>query len=682
MSSSPYLPPLLLSGGGGVVGHANSVTFGNNNAGAVGESFFASIMNGNVGGNNNNNNNHGGNYSDAATAPGQTTSEIQQQINAARDALASHLHQLTSNFQASHGGNDGGGCGNGAGTTMTTNVQAAAQQHHHQQQQQHHYGITVNGFHPQVNARVNNVLPLLGGAGACHQRGIGFGGLITQNIQLQQQQQQQQQPAVAASGATQLLRMDACGATAKDDATGGGRPSGAPPNGGTAAVPFGTGLSASAIAIAADANGNIRISEDADDAHMMMGPMHARNSRERNEREQVRAKKITQLITDLRGEMHGGGWRMEMKSKYQVLSQLSVIFAKFLIVPYAMALVDTCTFNFILTSWSCFKYSPLPPRCQDYMDHLKRYHKTKEADIEQTKKLLEEQQRQQKAMAMMNARSNNDPESIASSVTNSTARSSGRGDAKLMVNEDDGENSSGTRPTSSVDCREDNDGAKNDEVHQKKRKKVTLYDDPQASNPLELPEQEPSNKKPHKSPSSKGGIITNSRGDDGGFSEVVEEDQQSSAEMSSISDDDDANMGNDSSTPGCGSIYLNKLNSNMSDMTYSNQGEVGDHGDDSASSVSSTAAVVRGLGSSQLKGQSRRHRSDRIKPNLPSTSEESNIKTDNPVKEITVCSVTTSNASHPKKKRRGFQYDYREVFLKSNVPQFIATLSGRIVVCE
>jgi hypothetical protein len=312
------------------------------------------------------------------------------------------------------------------------------------------------------------------------------------------------------------------------------------------------------------------------------------------------------------------------------------------------------------------------------MDHLKRYHKTKEADIEQTKKLFEEQQRQQKAMAMMNARSDNDPESIASSVTNSTARSTGRGDAELIVNEDDGENSSGSTPTSSVDSREDNDGAKTEEVHQKKRKRVTLYDDPQASNPLELPEQEPSNKKPRKSSSSKEEIIMNGRGDDGGASELVEEDQQSFAEMSSISDDDDANMGNDSITPGGGSIYLDKL----SDMTYSNQGEIGDRVDDSASSVSSTAAVVRGLGSSQLKGQSRRHRSDRINRNLPSTDEESNSKTANPVKEITVCSITTDNASHHKKKRRGFQYDYREVFLKSNVPQFIATLSGRIVVCE
>jgi hypothetical protein len=34
-------------------------------------------------------------------------------------------------------------------------------QHHTLQQQKHHYGITVNGFHPQVNAQTNHVgLPL------------------------------------------------------------------------------------------------------------------------------------------------------------------------------------------------------------------------------------------------------------------------------------------------------------------------------------------------------------------------------------------------------------------------------------------------------------------------------------------------------------------------------------------
>jgi hypothetical protein len=315
------------------------------------------------------------------------------------------------------------------------------------------------------------------------------------------------------------------------------------------------------------------------------------------------------------------------------------------------------------------------------MDYLKRHHKTKEADIEQTKKLFEEQQRKQKAMAMMNSRPNNDSESIASSFTNLTARSTGRGDAEPIAEEEDGENSSRSRPTSSLGSREDDDGAKKEGVQQKKRK-LTLYDDPKASNQLALSEQEPSNKKPRKPPSLKRGFIENGRWYDGGVGDEAGEEQQSSAEMSSISDDGDANMGNDSSTPGGRSIYLDKHNSNMSDVTYNNQGEVGERGDDSTSSVSSAAAVVRGLGSSQLKGRNRRHRSDRIDRTLPSTKEESNGKNANPAKEINVFSITTTNASHHKNKRRGFHYDYREVFLKSNVPQFIATLSGRIVVCE
>ena len=91
------------------------------------------------------------------------------------------------------------------------------------------------------------------------------------------------------------------------------------------------------------------------------------------------------------------------------------------------------------------------------MDYLKRYHKTKEADIATIKKLFEEQQQQQKAMAMTNARSNNDPESIVSSVANSTSRSSVRTDAELNVNEEDVENSNCSRPSSSADSQGDTD---------------------------------------------------------------------------------------------------------------------------------------------------------------------------------------------------------------------------------
>ena len=41
---------------------------------------------------------------------------------------------------------------------------------------------------------------------------------------------------------------------------------------------------------------------------------------ERNEREQQRAQKITELIDKLRMTMVQGGWKVEMKSKYQTLS--------------------------------------------------------------------------------------------------------------------------------------------------------------------------------------------------------------------------------------------------------------------------------------------------------------------------------------------------------------------------
>jgi hypothetical protein len=44
-------------------------------------------------------------------------------------------------------------------------------------------------------------------------------------------------------------------------------------------------------------------------------------AKERNEREQIRAKKITQLIHEMRANMQKEGWKEEMKSKYETLSQ-------------------------------------------------------------------------------------------------------------------------------------------------------------------------------------------------------------------------------------------------------------------------------------------------------------------------------------------------------------------------
>jgi hypothetical protein len=98
-----------------------------------------------------------------------------------------------------------------------------------------HYGMAVNGFHPQLNAQMNPVMPL---------GGVGSNSSIA---------------APYPPGAVQLI--DA--RSRKKDRTG----------------------------------------------------------RQRNEREQKRAQKITELIEELRMGMEDGGWKVEMKSKYHTLSK-------------------------------------------------------------------------------------------------------------------------------------------------------------------------------------------------------------------------------------------------------------------------------------------------------------------------------------------------------------------------
>lgn len=117
-----------------------------------------------------------------------------------------------------------------------------------------HYGMAVNGFHPQVNARVNPVFPLSNSAATATQQTLAGGtGKGTSGPNKSRQQSR------------------------------------------------GRGNANNAAAGAAST--------------------HTRNSRERNNREQLRAQKITQLISELRENIEKGGWQQEMKSKYQTLSQ-------------------------------------------------------------------------------------------------------------------------------------------------------------------------------------------------------------------------------------------------------------------------------------------------------------------------------------------------------------------------
>ena len=110
---------------------------------------------------------------------------------------------------------------------LRTNFLQSQQVHSLQDSNALHYGMAVNGFHPQVNAQVNPVLPV---------------------------------PSAAPSSGSFPPLMDARGKKPK------------------------------------------------------------KTGKERNEREQKRAQKITELIEKLRVSMEDGGWKVEVKSKYHTLS--------------------------------------------------------------------------------------------------------------------------------------------------------------------------------------------------------------------------------------------------------------------------------------------------------------------------------------------------------------------------
>lgn len=130
------------------------------------------------------------------------------------------------------------------------------------------------------------------------------------------------------------------------------------------------------------------------------------------------------------------------------------------------------------------------------------------------------------------------------------------------------------------------------------------------------------------------------------------------------------------------SISLGKMSSSMSDITDSNRGSSDSggekaggaahkkhrHGDEmskapSTSSISSTAAVIRGAGS-----EHREH-----------------VHADVVVKEMTSRARKRSRQQRCRERsslNRKFDLDYEEVFLTSNMPQIIATPSGRVVACK
>ena len=327
---------------------------------------------------------------------------------------------------------------------------------------------------------------------------------------------------------------------------------------------------------------------------------------------------------------------------------------------------------------SSFPYPHLPRRCKEYLAQLQKSLKAKEAEVAETRRIAEE------------CRANGHDTSVASSLTDLTPRSGGaleRSDGESITSRSDSSNSNGSN-----------------KVNKHKRKSVDFH-------------------------------VTK----DGGGKRAKQVTSSSTADSSSTSgDENDAPPDGRNITFG-----KEQSSISMSDMTDSNKdslegastgaqerkdppaestpaaeggndsgaGAEDNNNSDSISSISSTAAVVRGLGGSQnspkTRSSSRRQRAQggqqddsQTREKLPpidegcnangtpaaagQSSEEDKDRSRSTGADGGVdAEVSAVPPPQSKKKKRPrsstFHLDYREVFLKSNVPQLVASLNGRVV---
>ena len=269
-------------------------------------------------------------------------------------------------------------------------------------------------------------------------------------------------------------------------------------------------------------------------------------------------------------------------------------------------------------------------------------HKEKEADIARTKLLVKEKVFTEASRCSVGHLAS---DSVTSSLTAFTTRSTSPG-------------GSDSRESSSLSC---------EYQEHKDRKKYKKREEEEEGN--EDGDDVPKPRKKER---------TSSLSCKRKMEEVQQQQQQQQSSTDSSYEDDE-----DNTSPRGRNISFHKTSSCVSEMTDSNKScTTNNNTKGSTGSISSTAAVVRGVGSSQLTPS--HHHRRRRRSQSPQREEvvSSNIMDVIQEKEKAMAEGSDGEMLHKKKKKRGFDYDYREVFLKSNVPQLIATLSGRIVVCK
>jgi len=374
----------------------------------------------------------------------------------------------------------------------------------------YHYGMAVNGFHPQLNAQVNPVLPLsVAGFGVVGDCGGGNSSTLLPN------------------------NSNSSASNSHPNLQGGGG-----------------GCSSSLSSTTTSYNPVVQLIDG-----RYKGKRSTAGGKERNEREQRRAQKITELIEKLRLSMVKGGWKVEMKSKYHTLTT-----------------------------------------CADYVQHLIKATKEKEKAVEQAKSDLTIRERKlEEDKALQESRS--DPESVTSSLTASTAGStpcSGSGSEKEGAGGQlDSQNNSKKRKAESGSSGSSEDQDNNT---------IEADVDKQIMKKVRLTKEVAKGSGGDDSTSSTDSSIGEEGGGSGPGGKNISLDKMSS----SVSDITDSNRSSSDATGGGNGKTSGKKRTSPSG-SYNGTGEQlsstedndagTSSGQPSSSSISSTAAVVRGGGS-------------------------------------------------------------------------------------
>jgi len=339
--------------------------------------------------------------------------------------------------------------------------------------------------------------------------------------------------------------------------------------------------------------------------------IHRRNKggQVKNEREQKRAQKITELIEQLRLQMEEGGWQVEARSKFHTLS-----------------------------------------KCAQYMKHMIKLTSDKEIENEKLNGVLDEKrdkiERENEEKAMQEERS--DPESVTSSMTSDTTMSTAR-------NKQDEEMS----------------GESGGDVTKKRKLSNTSNLEGGSSGEDSINNVDTNINKKHRITSSEA-TTEDSSGDDN---------RGGSGSDNSRTGSGSGGSGSGSGGPSAQGCSISKTISSVSELTDSNR-------DSSSNNSGSREGSSDDIPTEQDSRESTSGGADQLSTSSISSdaavaSEKTSRNRNTGHKDVVFHNDKRMSQIRPPEEvtslERTFELNYEEVFNKSNIPQLIASTSGKIV---